>query len=108
VRALEEKAREDPLLTDYLNAVTSNPKRKRADIWRELGWNEQQGKAVDRKYRWLRKLLKAQGAEMEWREAPLPGASDASKFFRFEVLQDGAKGNRFGVYQHKSLKIKKR
>lgn len=104
VRALEESAREDPLLTDYLKAVTNNPKRKRADIWRELGWSAQQGKAVDRGYRRVRKLLKAQGVGMEWLEAP--GASDASKFFRFEVLQDGAKGNRFGVYQHKSLKIK--
>jgi hypothetical protein len=106
VLRLEEVARKDPRLAAYIREVVDNPKRKRADIWRELGWNEQQGKAVDRNYRRLRKRLKAQGVGMEWRLATVPGVSDASQFSYFEVLADGAKGSRFGVYQHKPLKKK--
>jgi hypothetical protein len=105
VRILEEAAREDPHLAEYFEAVSRNPKRKRADIWRELGLNKQDGKAVDRKFRRLRERLRAKGAGMEWYDALAPGTSDASRFVYFEVLHDGAKGPRRGVFQHKSLKI---
>lgn len=106
VLRLEEAARKDPRLAAYIKEVVDNPERKPADSWRGLGLSELEGKAVDRKYRRLRKRLKTQGAGMEWRLATVPGVSDASQFSYFEVLADGAKGRRFGVYQHKPLKIK--
>jgi hypothetical protein len=106
VLRLEQAARKDPRLAAYIKEVVDNPERKPADIWRGLSLSELEGKAVDRKYRRLRKRLKAQGAGMEWRLATVPGVSDASQFSYFEVLADGAKGSRFGVHQHKPLKKK--
>jgi hypothetical protein len=106
VANLEEAARKDPRLAAYINEVIANWERKPADIWRELGWNEREGKAVDRQYRRLRKRLKAQGVGLEWCVAPVPSQSDANQFVCFEVLEDGARGPRWGVHQHKPLKLK--
>jgi hypothetical protein len=108
VRELEEAARKDPRLTAYIRVTASHPKWKRAAIWQSLGWNEQDGKALDRRYRRLRNRLRTQGAGMEWREIPELGVSQASQNVYFEVLQDGARGSCFGLYQHKSLKTKEK
>ena len=107
ISALQAAAADDLRLKEYIDAIVRNPKWKRPAIWASLRWNEAEGKAVDRRYRRLRKRLRDMGAGMEWREVPTPCAS-ASQFVYFELLQDGARGKRFGVYQHKSLEIEEK
>jgi hypothetical protein len=103
VSELQKAAAEEPRLLKYVKAIIRNPKRKRSDIWKDLGWAEEDGRAVDRKYRRLRQHLKDAGVGMEWREMPTPFGS-ASQTVYFETLYDGAKGMENGVWQHKSLK----
>jgi hypothetical protein len=102
VMELQAAATQDADLKSYVDAVVKNPKRKRFDIWAELGWSKQRGEKSDRKYRRLRQRLKELGAGMEWREIPSPRSPSQTVYF--EVLKDGAKGTGFGVYQHKPLK----
>ena len=107
VSALQAAAAADFRLKEYVDAIVRNPKWKRPAIWASLGWNETEGKAVDRKYRRLRKGLRDIGAGMEWREVPTPGSS-ASQSVYFEQLQDGTRGKMFGVYQHKPLETEEK
>lgn len=93
-------AADDPMLDEYVHALVLYPNWTKGAIWGKLGWAEREGKAVDRRYRRLRKRLKEIGAGMEWREMAEPGAS-ASKTTYFEVLKDGTLGRQFGVIQHK-------
>lgn len=100
---LLKAASNDAPLAKYVDAVIRNPKWKREDVWASLGLTETVGRAVDRRYRRLRKRLRDLGAGMEWRTVPQPGISEGSQFTVFQVLADGTRGAKFGVTQHKLL-----
>ena len=104
VAELQQAAEVDPRLVAYVQAIIRFPKWNKEDIWKSLGLTDKEGKAVDRRYRRLRQRLKDIGAGMEWRFAPTRGMCDASQTTYFEVLRNGANGDRFGLLQHRPMK----
>jgi hypothetical protein len=89
IEALISAANSDEDLRQYLK-FRLRPGWKKAVIWRALGWTEDHGRAVDRKFRRLRNTLKQAGAGMEVKsESVIRGVSDASCTVAFERFFDG-------------------
>jgi hypothetical protein len=102
IAELEAAASEDADVKAYINAKVRYPDWQCQAIWNHLGWDEDRGKRVDRRYRRLRKRIRELGGGIQCREyRPRPGISDANFTTYFEELFDGAQGRRTGVWQHR-------
>ena len=98
IAELEAAAAKTADLHEYAKRIIANPRRKRADIWQELGWDSLKGQRVDRQYRRLRHKIPVVRAQLV---SPPPGISGASLTVYFETLFDGSRGLRTGVWQHR-------
>jgi hypothetical protein len=98
---LEAAAKEDSEIAEYLALKIRCPHWRRVDIWAHLGWDDERGERIDRRFRRLRNQIRAIGAGIQCRDyRPAAGLSAASCTAYFEPLWDGAKGSRSGVWQH--------
>jgi hypothetical protein len=89
IEALVSAANSDEDLRQYLQ-FRLRPGWKKAAIWDALGWAEDHGRAVDRKFRRLRNTLRRSGAGVESEpESAIRGVSDASCTVAFERFFDG-------------------
>jgi len=103
VAQLEAAANEDPEVAEYLACKIRNPAWSRDAIWHQLGWDDQNGERVDRRYRRLRRRLRELGVGIQCREySPPAGVSDASCTVYYEELFDGIRGKKTGVWQHRN------
>lgn len=98
---LEAAVRDDNEVAEYLRSKIRYPDSSRDQIWQQLGWDTARGERVDRRYRRVRKQLRAIGAGMQCRYRSRYGLSEASFTSYLEPLWDGSHGQENGVWQHR-------